>query len=230
MKKELLVTKCNHLVEASYKLTLDEQRLLYLTMCQLDPMKPIPKDNYFEIKSEDFCEVFGTDRRLVYDQMKNASNELAERWIRTHDARCHSKIRWVFGVKYHDGEGRVTLGFSPPIIPYLTMLKKQFTSLKISQIAQLKSVYSIRLLEFVMQFKSTGKFVISLEKFRDRLGLKNEYSEFFNLRLRVIEPAITELSKKSDIHIEWKAVRGKGRKVTGLEFTIKNLPAQKDAD
>lgn len=220
MKTDLSVTKSNHLVEASYRLSLDEQRLLYLTMCQLDPRKPIPKDNYFEISADDFCEVFKADRKSVYAQIENAANELAERWVKMNDGKLRSKVRWVFGVKYHDKEGRITLGISPPIIPYLTCLQKQFTSLKISQIAQLKSMYSIRMLEFVMQFKSTGKFIINLDVFKDRLGIENEYDDFYDLKRRVLNPAVKELAKKSGIHISWQPIRGKGRKVTQLEFTV----------
>src|SRR5690606_36976412 len=98
--------------------------------------------------------------------------------------------RWVFGVRYHDDEGKVTLGFSPWVVPYLTSLQKQFTSLKLSQIANLKSIYSIRLLEFLTQFKSTGKFIIDLDKLKERLGLENEYKRFFDFKKRVVDVAV----------------------------------------
>ena len=230
MKKELFVTKSNDLIEASYKLSLDEQRLVYMTICQVDPRNQIPKDNYFEIAVNDFCEVFGVNPKVGYSQIENAANEIAERWIKMTDGKERSKLRWVFGVKYHEGKGYVSLGISPPIIPYLTNLKKKFTSIKISQIANLKSVYSIRLLEFIMQFKSTGQFIISLDVFMDRLGIKSAYKRFVDLKRRVIEPSIRELSKKSEIHIEWKPLKnGKGRAVTHLEFII-NKNHERTAD
>ncbi len=38
----LLVTKANDLISASYRLTLQEQRLLLAAIAQVDPRKPMP--------------------------------------------------------------------------------------------------------------------------------------------------------------------------------------------
>ena len=123
-------------------------------------------------------------------------------------------------MRYHDEEGKVTLGFSPWVIPYLTNLSKQFTNLKLSQVANLKSIYAIRLLEFVTQFKATGKLIIELDRFKDRLGIKNEYKRFTNLRMRVIEPAVKELQEKSNLAIKWKPIK-LGKTIKQLEFIFK---------
>lgn len=217
--KELAITRHNSLIEGCYKLSLDEQRLLYLCITQLDPRKPLPKDNSFTVTAAQFSEVFKIDPANVYNQLEEASKELAERWLKTNDGRYREKFRWVFGVRYHDNEGKVTLGFSPWVVPYLTSLQKQFTSIKLSQIANLKSIYSIRLLEFLAQFKKTGKFIITLGKFRERLGIEKEYDRFYNLKMRVIEPALKELKEKSNFVIEWKPIKV-GKTVKQLEFSF----------
>jgi plasmid replication initiation protein len=214
---DLVVTRHNGLIESSYKLGLDEQRLLYLCITQLDPRKPLPKDNCFTVTAHEFGEVFNIDSTNVYRQLEEASMELAERWIKTNDGKHREQFRWVFGVKYHDDEGKVTLGFSPWVVPYLTLLHKQFVSLKLSQISNLKSIYSIRLLEFLMQFKATGKFIIELERFKDRLCITNEYKRFFDLKKRVIDVAVKELKEKSNIDITWKSLKV-GKKIKQLEF------------
>jgi plasmid replication initiation protein len=217
--KDLLVTRHNSLIEGSYKLSLDEQRLLYLCIMQLDSRKPLPKDNCFTVSANQFSEIFNIDSKIVYKQLEEASKGLAERWLRTNDGKYREQFRWVFGVRYHDDEGKVTLGFSPWVVPYLTSLHKQFTSIKLSQIANLKSVYSIRLLEFLTQFKSTGKFIIDLDRFKSRLGIEGEYSRFSNLKMRVIEPALRELKEKSGLKIEWKPVKF-GKTIKQLEFVF----------
>src|SRR5262245_19541161 len=165
-KKELIVTRHNSLIEGCYKLNLNEQRLLYLCVSKLNPRKVLPKDNSFTVTAKEFAEQFLMDEKNVYKEMEDASKALAERWVRTTDGKYREQFRWVFGVRYHDNEGKVTLGFSPWVIPYLTNLRTQFTSLKLSQISELKSVYSIRLLEFLTQFKATGKFIIELDMFK----------------------------------------------------------------
>lgn len=216
-KKELTITRHNSLIEGCYKLNLNEQRLLYLCVAKLDPRKVLPKDNTFTVTAKEFAEQFLMDEKLVYKEMEDASKALAERWVRTTDGKYREQFRWVFGVRYHDNEGKVTLGFSPWVIPYLTNLREQFTSLKLSQISELKSVYSIRLLEFLTQFKATGKFIIDLDRFKERLDIKNEYKRFYNLKMRVIEPAVKELREKSNLVIDWKPIKS-GKMIKQLEF------------
>tara|TARA_R110000868_G_C10876765_1_gene762659 strand:- start:281 stop:955 length:675 start_codon:yes stop_codon:yes gene_type:complete len=216
-KKELVVTRHNSLIEGCFKLNLNEQRLLYLCVSKLDPRKALPKDNSFTVTAKEFTDQFPIDPKLVYKEMEDASRTLAERWVRTNDGKYREQFRWVFGVRYHDNEGKVTLGFSPWVIPYLTDLREQFTSLKLSQISELKSVYSIRIFEFLTQFKATGKFIIELDRFKDRLGIKNEYKRFYNLRMRVIEPAVNELREKSNLDINWRTIKS-GKTIKQLEF------------
>jgi plasmid replication initiation protein len=217
--KEMVITRHNSLIEGSYKLHLNEQRLLYLCIAQIDPRKTLPKDNSFTVTAKEFAETFPVDKNSVYKQIEEASRGLSERWIKTNDGKCREQFRWVFGMRYHDEEGKVTLGFSPWVIPYLTNLSKQFTSLKLSQVANLKSIYAIRLLEFVTQFKATGKLIVELDRFKDRLGIKEEYKRFSNLRMRVIEPAIKELREKSNLKINWKPIKS-GKTIQQLEFSF----------
>lgn len=215
--KELVVTKHNSLVEASYKLTLNEQRLVLLCIARLDTRKPLPKENLFSITAKEFAETFGIEEKHAYEALDEAASALYERDIRTYDGKYRERFRWVCGVKYHDNEGKVTLGFSNWITPYLTMLHERFSSYKLKQISGLKSVYSIRLLEFLTQFKATGKLLIELDRFKDRLDLKNEYKRFFDLKRRVIEPAVKELKEKSNLLIEWRPIKC-GKTVKQLEF------------
>ena len=100
------------------------------------------------------------------------------------------------------------------------MLHERFASYKLKQIAGLKSTYSIRLLEFLTQFKATGKLIIELDRFKDRLGIKDEYKRFTNLRMRVIEPAIKELQEKSNLVINWNPIKS-GKTIKQLEFIFK---------
>lgn len=218
--KELFVTKHNSLIEASYKLTLNEQRLVLLCISQLDPRKPIPKENIFTITAKEFSLMFGVSEKCAYRELENASKDLYEQDIKTYDGKYNCRFRWVYGVKYHRSEGKVTLGFSPWLVPYLTTLHERFTRYNLKKVSGLKSVYAIRLFEFLIQFKSTGKLLISLEVFRDRLEIKNEYKRFCDLKRRVILTAVKELEEKSGLLIKWKSIKS-GKSVTQLEFSFR---------
>ncbi len=218
--KNFVVTKANALIQASYRLSLNEQRLVLCCVAQLDGRKPLPKDNLFTVNVADFAEMFSLDPKNAYRDLEDAANSLYLRDIRTYDGKNRERFRWVYNVKYINSEGRVILGFSPSIAPYLSLLHERFTSYQLEQITSLRSVYAIRLFEFLMQYKKTGRLVVLVKDFKAWLELESQYPRFFDLQRRVIDPAAQELREKNRLDIQWKAIK-KGRSVERLEFTFR---------
>jgi plasmid replication initiation protein len=62
--------------------------------------------------------------------------------------------------------------------------------------------------------------LIGLDRFRDRLDIKDEYKRFCDLKRRVIVPSVNELVKKSGLVIDWTPIKS-GKVVTQLEFTFR---------
>lgn len=219
----VLVTKSNHLIEAGYKLTLNEQRLILSAISQLDGRKPIPKNNNFIITAAEFSKNFDIPLKQSYEVLDDAASRLYERDIKTFDkeGKTRERFRWVDCVKYWDGEAKVTLSFSNRIIPYLTKLHSQLTSYELKQISQLSSSYSIRFYELLIQFKTTNERYISLEKLRERLEVIGQYKRFYDLKKYVIEPAINNINIATDLTVEWDIVK-KGRVITGFIFVFQN--------
>jgi plasmid replication initiation protein len=223
--KEFMVAKANALVQASYKLSLNEQRLVLACVAQLDSRKLLPKDNLFTLTAADFAETYGITVDQAYEALNEASNSLYERDVKLFDGKVKERFRWVYHVKYYQGESKVCLGFSQTIMPYLTMLNKQFTSYQMANVAKLRSTYSIRLYEFLIQYKSTGKLIIKLDDLKQRLELDGQYSRFSNMKMRILDPAVKELKEKSSLVIDWRAIK-KGRTVDRLEFTFRDESLQ----
>ena len=218
-----LVTQSNRLIEAGHTLTLNEKRLVLACAAKLDPRKPLPPNGTVKLTAVDFATTFGIDRRDAYQALEEASDRLYARSIKEirHGTRgrIERNIRWVWMSEYAPGEGYVTLGFSPDVVPYLTMLHKEFTTYELRNVGSLSSFYSIRLYELCAQFRKTGFREITLEKFRDMLDLNDKYSDVKNLRVRVVDPAVADINENTDLRISAQAMR-KGRKVTGFRFDI----------
>jgi plasmid replication initiation protein len=212
-----IITKANALIEASYNLTLNEQRIILACAAKLDGRKPMPRDAVFVLSVEEFIDLFGSDPKNAYAEMEEAATKLYERDIRRIDGTTRKRLRWVYMAEYKKGEGKVRLGFSPEIAPYLTMLHKRFTSYKLEDVASLRSAYAIRLFEMLVQFSETGLFVISVADFKLRLGLDEKYDRFSNLKARVIDPAVKDLVTKTSLDIVWQGIK-KGKTVERLEF------------
>lgn len=214
------VTQSNKLIEASHTLTLNEKRLVLCAASQIDPRKPLPKDGYLTIRADAFADVFGLDVRHAYEALDDAASRLFERDIRRYvKGKVVERMRWVFHVKYREGQGCVELGFSPTVLPHLTMLNREFTSYQLKQIGSLSSFYAVRLYELMSQFLKLGQRECTLPQLRQMLDLGDKYQDIKNLRVRVLDPAIKELNANTDLAVSVEPNR-RGRKIIGFSFTI----------
>ena len=224
-----LVVKSNSLIQASYKLSLNEQRLILLAVSGLHSKRPGVRPGFnqvdgIRITAEEFSEAFGLSRNKAYEALREATNELYERSIVEIKDKRHSKMRWVSAVQYHDREGWAALSFTPHVTPHLTSLGNNFTEYRLGQVANLRSTYAVRLFEWCIQFSDTGWMQIRLDDLVQRLGVA--YTRYADIRRKVIEPAVTELQAKSNLDIKWEPIK-EGRSVKSIRFTFKECVQQK---
>lgn len=213
------VTKSNELVRAGYALSLNEQRLVLFCIAQIDSRKPIRRVK--DVVASDFAQAYGIDTRHAYEALEDATDRLWNREVNTRfdDGRVE-KIRWVSMATYHKGTGRVTVSFSPEILPLLTLLTERFTTYELRYISKLTSSYGIRIYEFLKQYANLKKVVkVDLLDFREMLQLGGTYTRFSNLKARVIQPSVDQINEHTDLAVTWLPIREK-RAVVAIKFTI----------
>lgn len=71
-----VVTKANALIEASYNLTLNEQRIILACAAKVDGRKPMPREAVFVLDVDEFVELFGSDPKNAYAEMEEAASKL----------------------------------------------------------------------------------------------------------------------------------------------------------
>jgi len=215
------VYQSNKLIESSHTLTLNEKRLILCAASMIDSRKPLPKDGYVTISAEAFASVFRMETRHAYEALDDAAHRLYNRDIRRYSkGKIVEQMRWVFHVKYKEGQGCVELGFSPTVIPHLTRLNREFTGYHLKQIGCLGSFYSIRLYELMAQFHKLGQRECELGRLREMLDLGDKYPNVKDFRKYVLAPSIAELNALTDLDVTFEPQRS-GRKVTGYAFAIK---------
>lgn len=237
------VAKSNVLINASYKLTLNEQRLILACIAQIDSRRASVivqagaghgglNDQLWKVKvtAADFARVFHINPRDAYHELKSATKELYERTIRTtqirqnrHGARLVNvtETRWIISRSYEDGSGYAEITFNPEIAGYLTMLRDQFTTYTLHQVASFRSIYTIRLFELLIQYRKTGYLLKELNELIDLFQLS--YTRYADVRRCVIEPAIRELTAKSNLSVVWQPIKT-GKPVTHIAFTFSEDP------
>jgi plasmid replication initiation protein len=227
---DLHVNMSNELIRAAHGLKLPEKRVISLCMAKLDSVRLNDGRYKFKLSAVEFAKEFDIDPNTAYDQLREVGDNLMKRVARSVEKLPRGKIKerkwvWVSGVTYHSGEGWIELGFSPEMTPHLFMLRKEFTSYKLKHTVALRSMYSWRLFELLMQFKGTGLLRIDIEEFCRAIEAPPSCEkDFGQLRRRVIEPAVQELISKDSLVVDWLPIKHGGRKVTGLEFRFSQNP------
>ncbi|MBV2124852.1 MAG: replication initiation protein [Candidatus Thiodiazotropha sp. (ex Ctena orbiculata)] len=212
------------LIEAHYKLTFVELRVVLLGVAQLNPREPVPDE--IELTAAEYAEAYETPHKQAYQAFKNAAEGLPDRTLEVFDkAGTGKRISWLkpnttAAELCPKGDGAFYLCFSDEVKAYLAGLSRCFTVYELEKIAPLKSYYSMRLYEQLCQWRSTGKLVVTLEDFRGRLGLEGKHEQFKYLKRDVINLAIEELHEKSGLAIAWE-VKRRSNKAVGLVFNFK---------
>ncbi len=228
-----LVVKDNALMNASYNLSLVEQRLILLAIIEARGSgKGINANNPLVVHAESYINQFGVAKQTAYQALKDACKDLFARQFSYQEKRGRGTInitsRWVSQVGYIDDLATVELIFSPAVVPLITRLEEQFTKYDIEQISGLSSAYAVRLYELLICWRSTGKTpVIEIPEFRKRLGvLDNEYQRMERLKTSILELSITQINEHTDITVTYQQHKA-GRVITGFTFSFTQKPRPK---
>lgn len=226
MSKDLIV-KTNRLNQAFQTLSLSELHIVQLAIVDArETGTGLSTDTPLRIDAIRYAEAFDTTRQNAYQRMKEAEETLFNRRFSFYDEDGKLvKSRWIQQVKYLDNEGAMELVFTLAVVQGISRIdgvKEFFTQYLLSQTAKLTSVYSARLYELLIQWKSTGKTpVFELNNFREQLGIDvNEYLRMSDFKKRVLEPAIKEISEHTDITATYEQHK-RGRTITGFSFKFK---------
>nr|CAA6811191.1 MAG: RepB family plasmid replication initiator protein [uncultured Thiotrichaceae bacterium] len=220
------VNMSNELIRSAHGLTLGEKRLLMLAIAKIDSKKPAtPQNMVTRIDVSEFINEFKITPQTAYTEVRHAAEQLMNRYIRffypdKDGKEIETRMQWVGRASYKKSEGWVELAFWHELSPMLFELQERFTSYKLDRVGGLRSVYSWRLFELLMQFKSTGKLKISVDEFTQIMEApKSIKANFANLRIKIIEPAVKEIREKDGLKVKWEPIKA-GRKVQTLLFTF----------
>ncbi|MEG9482740.1 replication initiation protein [Mannheimia sp. HC-2023] len=217
MANDLVVVKANSLIEASYKLSIDEARILALTIGTMDPTL---NQKVFEFTVADFVREFPEiSIENAYKQIQTAVNRIYDRSVTTEDEKRETKFRWVSSRTYFKKEGRFRIAMTDEVMPYLTQLKGQFTQYQLKNIASFTRVHSIRIYELITQYRGFGERSVSVDELKKWLQVEDKYPRFNNLKQWVLEPSIAEINEKSDLLVSVEFIKN-GRSVNEIKFTI----------
>ena len=221
MTNDLTVHKANNFVQASYSMTLDEMRILALTLGVFNPKNPSKRG--FDFTVADFCKSFpDVNPDIAYTQVRNAVLKISKRWVTLVDNEHElTEVALIHKRSYFKKEGRFYIEFHDELIPYISELHDNYTKYKLINIGALGSTHAIRLYELCSQYRDTGWRQTSVEDIKSWLSISDKYPLFKDFKKRVLTPSINEINAKSDLLVDVEPIK-RGRTIVALKFTIKS--------
>lgn len=218
-----LIKKDNRIIEAQYKLSVHQQRVVYSI---LEMIHPADEDfRHYHISLADIAKRFGLESsNSLYEQMQEAIADLVTKKLVMMEGEDIVVMAWLSYARYRKGSSMLEISFHKDLKPYLLHLKSHFTQYNLTSVVRFKSSYSIRVYELLKMNEYLGRggrFYrdFSLDTLRKYLQIEQgTYENFKDFRIRVIETAIKEINDYSDISIVSVEYIKTGRAVTDVKI------------
>jgi len=220
--KNNLIRKSNFLVEASYKLSAIEQKIVLALASMIKQDDQEFKKYTFQLK--DVFGFLGLNSNNAYDYMKKITKNLLGKVFTINIPGSSLQTHWISSANYHEGEGSVEFCFDPQLKPFLLQLKERFTTFKLQEVVQFKSSFSIRMYELLKQYEKIGTRTFEIKHLRELLGIEDtQYHLYADFKKRVILAAQEEMSEKSDISFSFEEVKI-GHAIGKIKLNITTKP------
>ena len=214
-----LVVQHNKIIEARYKLSIGEQRLVKLLVSMIEADDEDFKK--YRIHVTELANLLDIKRKDFYAAVKLATKKLIGNVLTFEMNDETIQTSWLASAHYYKGNGVVDLQFSPVLKPFLLQLKSHFTSYELGNVIHLKRTYSIRLYELLKQYEKIGRRRFTVENLRNVLMVdSSQYKLFQDFKRYILIAAQEELREKTDIDFDIIEER-KWKTCVAIEFIIK---------
>ena len=223
----LIVYKSNKVVEAAYKLSLNEQKIILACIAKNDSRKPLSVEDRFEITAKEFSELTGIEINHAYEALQDVAKNLFNRYVIIDNPEPENKkikkiqTRWISSISYMPDNGALSIRFAFDMLPYLSELKEKFTRYELKNVGGMTSIYGIRLYELLSQYRSLGRREVVIEWLKSHFEIEGAYKSIADFKKYVIVPAVDNINKHSDLTLHPPIYKKTGRNVTHIIFDFK---------
>ena len=158
---------------------------------------------------------FTNDLEQLYKKMLNL----------TYRTETESRISYFVlftGFVIDKSEQIVEVSVNPDLEHIINGISSEFNKFELLAFTSIQSKYTKTLFRLLMQFQSTGFYVVKIEDFRELLDVPKSY-RMTDIDRQILIPGIKELNTYfNDLKVK-KIKARKGNKIDRLEFTFSGL-------
>jgi plasmid replication initiation protein len=230
LKKREIIKMGNKLVESKFDLkTSEELKIFLIVLAQINADDDEFKTHKIHIKELEKL----TGKKKNERQLKAIADKMLKKTIFMEDLNGWTGYSLFNKIRYIRKEAVLVINFHNELKPFLLNLKENFTKARLKNVLELESNYSIRMYLLLKQFLRIGKREFEIEKLKEILQVHEikSYSDFFNIRNKILDKARDEINQKTDLIIDYKTeARAHTKKITHIIFTIKEKKQKKELE
>lgn len=218
----------NDLVMGKQAMGLNEAKLIRLVIMQI--VKEDTELSEYKVKLTDLAGLLGISSSNLYRDIRDICKNLMSEVIYIGDHLKPKKkwemFNWVSHCRY-DGNGTISIKLHPELKPYLLELKEWYTTYPCESALAMKSVYAIRIYEVIMAKKMVAaippegvKVEVTVEEIRKACACENKFTRICDLKKRVIDISIREITDKTECNVTYDVGRKQGKKIMSFIFSV----------
>lgn len=229
-ERSMFVVKQNDLIrKTKYDLSAQEQKLLLYIISKIKPEDDSLSG--YEIDLGNLCEVCGIQKQVkTFRDFADILKNLADNSFWADFGKGWGLHRWLNSVYFPDTVGmtkeqlehfvpkKAIVGFDPELKPFLLFLKNNYTSYQLVYVLAMKTKYAIRLYEILKSYLYIGEYQPTISELRTLLQIVG-YDMYSDFRKRVLNPAVEEINRFTDIEVTATPIRA-GKTIDKIQFKI----------
>jgi len=221
------VVKSNRMIESMYQLSAVEHKLIASLCSKISSNDNV--FNTFELSVSEFANFMGIDNKNfeLNRTLKKKCEELARRTLTINlgtDKKPNWYIfNWFHHIQYEVGKGVISMQFHESLEPFLLNIQETYTKYKLGYVMNFKYEHSFRIYELMKEYEKAGERVLLVDELKSMLFTNKgtSYQKYSHFKASVINKALEEINKFSDINVTLVKEEKQGKKVVGLVFEIK---------
>lgn len=213
-----LVSQHNNLINAKYKLSLNEKKLILCAISKINPKETVTSELTIRLELKEMFDVFNCnkDNHTYFIELAKGLRK-KDFPIKKLEDGTMINVGWINKAKLYK-KGVLELTMDKDIVPYLTHLQ-EYTKYKLNNVIDFKSTYAFRIYELCKQYQSLKKRKITINELKEILGVENKYKKFPEFKKFILDVAKKEINDHSDINIEYELSK-EGRSYKYIIFSI----------
>jgi hypothetical protein len=176
----------------------------------------------FCITAKEYAELTGLKVDSAYTILNRVVDALYEHSVIFYhsDKDRDIRTRLINSCSYKDGCFYISFTHFALYIMYVFNQQNSFTKFKVKSAISL-SGHGLKLYPFLIQNEFRYNFDVQLSDLKTALGLNaDSYPEYRDFKTTILKPHIDAINQKTELTVEFKAIKKSGRKASHVNFTV----------